>query len=80
MVRFFLSSSRIRRIFSKERTIPPAKGTAPPESPVPAPLGVTGMRFLFAYSSTADTCSVVSGKTTASAMYSRSQENRGTSS
>ena len=46
--------------------IPPRIVTAPPESPVPAPRGTTGMRFFAATLITADTSEVVAGRTTAS--------------
>jgi hypothetical protein len=67
MQRLSVSTSRMRFMRSKESRMPPKAGTAPPESPVPAPRGVTGMRCSFARRATAATCSVDSGKTRTSA-------------
>ena len=50
----------------RARTIPPFSATAPPLSPVPAPLATTGMPCLAATLTTRDTCSVLAGNTTAS--------------
>ncbi len=43
-----------------------ASGSAPPESEVPAPRGTTRTPFAWQYRSTAATCSVLDGSTTAS--------------
>ena len=53
-------------------TIPPWTGRAPPESPVPAPRGVTGMRSRDAIFIISETWAVLSGKTSSAARYSRS--------
>ena len=61
-------------------TIPPWTGSAPPDSPVPAPRGVTGMRSRDAIFIISETCAVLSGKTSSEARYSRSYAFAGTSS
>ena len=47
-------------------TMPPLMGTADPQSPVPAPRGVTGILLAYAIFMTSETCSVVLGWTTMS--------------
>lgn len=66
--RFTGSISRMRFIFSRERTMPPQRGTAAPARPLPAPLGVTGILYFDATFMTAATCSALSAFTTASGM------------
>src|SRR5450759_5562660 len=56
----------MRRMRVTCRAMPPRIVTAPPESPVPAPRGTTGILCLAATLITPATCSVVEGRTTAS--------------
>src|SRR6266700_3087125 len=56
----------MRRILVNWSAMPPRIVTAPPERPVPAPRGTTGIRFLAATLTTPATCSVDDGRTTAS--------------
>jgi len=65
-VRLARSTSRMRFIRSTERSIPPNTGTAPPESPDPAPRGVTGMRSRLASRMIRAISSAVAGLTTTS--------------
>lgn len=58
-------STVISRIFSVDSTIPPSTAVAPPDRPVPAPRGTTGMRWAVAQRNTVCTCSVLDGRTTA---------------
>ncbi len=51
---------------STERRMPPNTGTAPPDSPEPAPRGVTGMRSRFASFMIAAISSALAGFTTTS--------------
>jgi hypothetical protein len=61
------SISRISRIRSVESTTHPSTAFAPPESPVPAPRGTTGMPCRAQAATTAATSAVDSGRATASA-------------
>src|SRR5437868_4308402 len=58
----------MRRIRVTCRAIPPRMVTAPPDRPVPAPRGTTGMRCLAAILITSETCCVFEASTTASGM------------
>src|SRR5205823_1427690 len=58
----------MRRIRVTWSAMPPRIVTAPPDNPVPAPRGTTGMLCLAAIFITAETCSVVEARTTASGM------------
>ena len=64
-----LTGSTSRILFSrvKARTREPSRATAPPESPVPAPRGVTGTPRRFAALTTSATSSVEPGTATARA-------------
>ncbi len=64
--RFSGSMARILFILAVARTIPPRMGTEPPETFVPPPRGVTGMRFSLASFRISATCAVAVGKTTTS--------------
>ena len=54
----------MRFIRESEITTPSATGSAPPESPVPAPRATNGTPRAWQARTTACTCSVVSGRTT----------------
>ena len=54
---------------STESTMPPWAGTAPPDSPLPAPRGVTGMRSRFANFMIAAISPAEIGRTSASGMW-----------
>ena len=61
-------STVMSRIFSVDSTMPSSTAVAPPDSPLPAPRGTTGTRWALAQRMTVCTCSVVSGRTTASGL------------
>src|SRR2546423_7454143 len=58
----------MRRMRVTCSAMPPRMVTAPPDRPVPAPRGTTGMRCLAAILITSDTCCVLDASTTASGM------------
>ncbi|MCU0607647.1 MAG: hypothetical protein MUF78_09585 [Candidatus Edwardsbacteria bacterium] len=63
-IRFSASISRILSSRSSDSRMPPFTASAPPESPVPAPRGVTGTFPELASSIIAATSAVVPGLTT----------------
>ncbi len=54
----------MRMNFAIESSTPSPEGSAPPESPVPAPRGTTGTRIAAQVFSTRRTCSSLSGRAT----------------